>query len=252
MEKITSTTNQYVKLARSLKNKKERDLTKKFVIEGKKLLVEAIKENIKIDYGLVDENSTELIQFCEQNSIKYFVVDGKILPSLSDTQTPQGIVCVCYQNTQDFALPTGNSLILDRLQDPGNLGAIMRSAAAFNFKDIYLIDCVDSYSEKVVRSSMGNMFKLSLHKATSEQLKNAKKEFKSKFIVADMFGENLSRNCLPKGKFAVIIGNEGKGVSDEMMSLADKTLSIPMQNGVESLNASVSASIIMYFLTQGE
>ena len=90
MEKITSTTNQYVKLARSLKNKKERDLTKKFVIEGKKLLVEAIKENIKIDYGLVDENSTELIQFCEQNSIKYFVVDGMILPSLSDTQTQIG------------------------------------------------------------------------------------------------------------------------------------------------------------------
>ena len=252
MEKITSTTNQYVKLARSLKNKKERDLTKKFVIEGKKLLVEAIKENIKIDYGLVDENSTELIQFCEQNSIKYFVVDGNILPSLSDTQTPQGIVCVCYQNTQDFALPSGNCLILERLQDPGNLGAIMRSCAAFGFGDVYMIDCVDPYSEKVVRSSMGNMFKLSLHKTTFEQIKQHKKEFDAKFLVADMIGKNLSRNCLPKSRFAVIIGNEGNGVSDEIMSLADKTLSIPMQNGVESLNASVSASIIMYFLTQGE
>ena len=247
-----STTNQYIKLARSLKNKKERDSTKKFVIEGKKLLLEAIKENVKIDYCLVDEKRADLTDFCKDNNIVYFTVDSKVLPSLSDTQSPQGIVCVCCQNTQDFALPSGNCLILERLQDPGNLGAIMRSCAAFGFGDVYMIDCVDPYSEKVVRSSMGNMFKLSLHKTTFEQVKQHKKEFDAKFLVADMIGKNLSRNCLPKSRFAVIIGNEGNGVSAEMMSLADDTISIPMQNGVESLNASVSASIIMYFLTQGE
>lgn len=252
MEIITSVSNQYVKHTRSLKNKKARDEHREFVIEGKKLVLEALKEKVTIKYALVDEKCADLQDFCAIQNIEYYIVASNILPALTDTQAPQGMVCVCEQCTQDFALPQGNSLILDHLQDPGNLGAIIRSAAAFNFTDIYLIDCVDAYSEKVVRSSMGNMFKVILHKTDFITLSSQKKAMKSTFLVADMFGKKIGDNCLPKSRFAVIIGNEGKGVSKELVSLADDTISIPMHNGVESLNASVSASIIMYYISQGD
>ena len=248
--KITSSTNQYIKHTRALADKKYRDEHKQFVIEGRKLMQEALHSGMEIVFALVDENANDEQAICEKNDIEYYLVSSSLLASLTDVRTPQNIVCVCKQKVLHFALPEGNSLVLDHLQDPGNLGAIMRSAAAFNFLDIYLIDCVDAYNEKVVRSSMGNLFKLRLHQATIEQITKAKQSSDIHFLVADMNGEKISNIHLPKSKIAVIIGNEGNGVTPAVRKMADDIISIPMKNSVESLNASVSAGILMYELSK--
>ncbi|MBR4998305.1 MAG: RNA methyltransferase, partial [Clostridia bacterium] len=131
------------------------------------------------------------------------------------------------------------------LQDPGNVGTLVRSAMAFGFDDIYLVGGADPYSEKVIRSSAGTILNARLHIIDFETIKNNKDKIAKNFIVADMVGESINEIHLPKSRFAVIIGNEGQGVSDEFVNWSNTKISIPMRAGVESLNAGVAGSIIM-------
>lgn len=145
-----------------------------------------------------------------------------------------------------------NVLVLDKIQNPDNLGAIIRSAVATNFVTIYAIESVDLYNEKTLRSSMGNVFKVNFIKTDYQHINSLLKGYQ--VCIADMQGENIFKlNSLQKN-VALVIGNEGNGVSEQMRKLCNKKISIPMQNNVESLNASVSAGIIMYQIIdkQGE
>lgn len=227
-------TNQDIK---NLKDKKFRRNNGYFLVEGNKFCHDLLDTNVEIVYTITTDKNLTGFPNIE-------IVSDKMLASLATTITNQDIVCVCKKI--DYGLSSiGNSLILDNLQDPGNVGTLIRSAIAFGFEDIYLIGGADPYSEKVIRSSAGLVMSSRIHEVSFEEIKSNKNLIAKNFIIADMSGENIDKICLPKESFAVIIGNEGQGVSKEMKSLADNIVSIPMSPKVESLNAGVAGSIIM-------
>lgn len=222
---------------KNLKDKKFKRENNLFVVEGNKFCADLLNSDIEIIYTITsDKNLKGFPNIC--------VVSEKMLSSLATTKTNQSVICVCKIKEYDLS-SVGNCLILDNLQDPGNVGTLVRSALAFNFNDIYLVGGADPYSEKVIRSSAGTILKARLHICSFEAIKQNKKLIADNFIVADMSGENINKIHLPKKRIAVIIGNEGQGVSDEFLNFADTKISIPMTQKVESLNAGVAGSIIM-------
>lgn len=235
-----------IKDLKKLKDKKYRRETGLFLVEGDKFCFDLLDTNIVIDKTITTSSDID------KRFPNVVTISEKIMLALATTKTPQNIICICKMKYCEEIDSIGNSLILDNLQDPGNVGTLIRTALSFGFKDIYLINSVDVYSEKLIRSSAGTIFKARLHNVTFESLKVNKERIADKFIIADMNGDNLSEIYLPKSRKAVIIGNEGNGVSKEFYDIADTIISIPMENKIESLNAGVAGSIIMYKLREGE
>ena len=227
---------------KNLKDKKFRRENKLFMVEGNKFCADLLNSDIEIVVTITSDKNLKGFPNIE-------VVSEKMLSALSTTKTNQDTICIC--KVKDYGLESlGNSLILDNLQDPGNVGTLVRSALAFGFNDIYLVEGADPYSEKVIRSSAGLIMNARLHVLDFETIKKNKNKIADVFVVADMDGENINSIHLPKGKIAVIIGNEGQGVSDNFLNLANKVVSIPMSPVVESLNAGVAGSIIMQKLNE--
>ena len=221
----------------NLKDKKYRKQNNLFMVEGEKFCKDLLNCNIEIVLTITSNQSYS-------NFPHFELVNKKIIDRIATTKTPQDIICIC--KAKDYPTDSiGNSLILDTVQDPGNVGTLIRSALAFGFEDIYLINCADVYSEKVIRSSAGTVLKARIHLMDKQDIINNKFKIAKNFAVADMIGIPIDKIRLPKEKFAVIIGNEGQGVSEELIHLSDFKLSIPMSNKVESLNAGVAGSIIM-------
>ena len=227
-------TNTDIKNLKDKKYKKDNNL---FIVEGNKFCYDLLDSGIEIVMTLTTEKNLTNFPNVE-------IVSEKMLSSLATTKTNQSIICVC--KIKDVGIDSvGNSLILDNLQDPGNVGTLIRSALAFGFKDIYLVGGADVFSEKVIRSSAGTIMKTRLHIVDFETVKNNANEIADYFVVAHMFGDSINEIHLPKKRIAVIIGNEGQGVSENFMKLANIKLAIPMCEEVESLNAGVAGSIIM-------
>lgn len=248
MEIITSKSNPKFMLAQKLKQKKFREEFKQILLEGEKLILDALANNLQLETLFVSE---EKLAFASKLKCKEIVVlTPNLCKNLSTMVTSQNVFAIVKMPQKNSF--SNNVLVLDKIQNPDNLGAIIRSAVATNFTTIYAVDSVDLYNEKTLRSSMGNVFKVNLIKTNYSALKTILSGYE--ILVAHMHGENIF--ALPKltKKVALIIGNEGNGVSAEMMDLATQKVSIPMQNNVESLNASVSAGIIMYQIInkQGE
>ena len=231
-------TNAELKNLKKLKDKKYRRLQNLFLVEGIKLCEEVIKSNFKIVHTL---SSNEKYK----DYPNFVLVGDEALKSIATTETPQDIICVCEIPTTQQSLPKGNSLILDNLQDPGNIGTLIRSAVAFDFKDIYFINTADIYSEKVIRGSMGAIFKVNAHVVDKDYIKSNKNSICDLLIGTDLNSENLSSVDTTK-KIGLIIGNEGNGVSKELLEITDKNVTLAMANNVESLNAGVAGSILMY------
>lgn len=229
-----SITNADIKNLKDKKFKKDNGI---FLVEGEKFCRDLLNSDIKILQTITTNKALKGFPNIE-------IVSEKMLISLATTKTCQDIICVC--KTKDFSIDSvGNALILDNLQDPGNVGTLIRSAVAFGFKDVYLVGCADVYSEKVIRSSAGTILNARLHICEFNDIVNSKEKIAQNFIVADMSGESIDKIRLPKTRFAVIIGNEGRGVSEEFMNFANTKIAIPMSREVESLNAGVAGSIIM-------
>lgn len=227
-------TNQDIKNLKDKKFKRENNL---FLVEGNKFCKDLLNTDIEIVYTITKSKNITGFPNLE-------LVSEKMFNSLATTQTSQDIICVC--KVKNYGMESvGNSLILDNLQDPGNVGTLVRSAMAFGFNDIYLVGGADPYNEKVIRSSAGTILKARLHICSFEEIKHNISKIAKNVLVADMYGENIDKIHLPKTSIAVIIGNEGQGVSADFVLLANKKISIPMLNGVESLNAGVAGSIIM-------
>ncbi len=234
-----SLTNAEIKL---LKDKKYRKSHGFFMVEGEKFCHDVLLSGVEIVYTITTDKN--LVAFPNIS-----VVSTKLLDSLATTKTNQNIVCIC--RTKQYEISSiGNSIILDRLQDPGNVGTLIRSALAFGFDDIYLVDCADVYSEKVIRSSVGTALLARLHNVSFVELINNKSSIAEHFAIAHMKGDSVGQIRLPKGRISVIIGNEGQGVRDEFSSLANIKISIPMNDKVESLNAGVAGSIIMQRISE--
>lgn len=245
MEIITSVKNPLIIKTKEIKL----NPSGKLFLENPKLIKEAFLSNLTFDYVLIDEKKFEnlLKEYSFLKNTKNILVSNSVLSSLSDTKTPQGVIAVVEFQFSKLNLPKQNFLVLENIQDPGNLGTIIRSARGTSFLDIYLIDCVSPFNQKVIRSAMGNLFCVNLYsfKTTQEFLTFANKN-NLNFFVADMNGQNLFK--FSEKNIGVVIGNEGNGVSSEIKKFSKGSLTIPMKNGLESLNAGVSASIIMYYL----
>lgn len=247
MEIITSIKNPII--VKTLKIKK--DCKNKIFLEGVKLILDALDYGLNIDYLLICKDKEEF--FKEKYPFLFektaYIISNNVLNSLCDTNTPQGIVAIFDFKKFDIDIPKNNFIVLDNIQDPGNLGTIIRSASGTSFKELFLINCVNPFNQKVIRSSMGGIFKEKIY------FINSIKDFisfatnnKLKLLVATMEGSNIFEFSKPESPFGLVVGNEGKGVSPELKNITTNKISIPMKNGLESLNAGVSCSIIIYCL----
>ena len=240
---LTSKNNPLVKETVALKDKKGRKESSLFLVEGAKMVAECQKSSMAIERIIVSERFQGSVP---ENAV---VVSEDVFRLLSDEKTPQGILCRVKIPSREFVKPSESCLLLDGVSDPGNMGAIIRTANAAGYKKLYCIGCVDPYSPKSVRASMSGIFFTELYMGTKEEILPLFDE--TPILSADMDGENAFTFTAPK-KFALVIGNEGNGVSSIMQQNAEKTVKIPMADTQESLNASVSAGILMYLLKQDE
>ena len=235
---ITSISNSQIKRVASLQNKKYRDEYKEFFIEGEKSIKEAIKFNQKI----------KNIYYCPK-MIDYKLnfpgteVTEEIIKKITDVTTSQGIVAVC-EIPQYTEFEKDRILFLDRVQDPGNVGTIIRTADAFGFDAVLLSQgCADVYSPKVVRATMGSIFHLPIiQNVNVEEIKAIGNKIYSSSLETNEFLGELE---IPE-KFILVIGNEGNGISEGIKNITDKFVKIKMDGNAESLNASIAAGILMY------
>lgn len=238
---ITSRQNEFVKRVASLKDKKYRAVLGEYIIEGEKQVREARESGQKIECVVLSEKYAG----DAFGDAKTVTVSDSVFKKLSEEAAPQGILAVLKLPETSLLPPRGNSLLLDGVSDPGNLGTIIRTANAAGYEDIYLRGCADPYSPKCVRSAMSGIFFVRLHRIS---------ELGGIFdgiplICADMGGEDVFSFRAPE-KFCLVIGNEANGVSGTVRDRCDFTVRIPMRESCESLNAGVAAGILMYGLRQ--
>ena len=235
---ITSKSNPVIKAVSALSDKKFRKLNNQYIVEGIKPVRECIAAGCQIDRIICEEG-------LENDFAGATVVSESVFKSISSEKTPQGVLAVVKIPQNELQPPKNACLLLDCLQDPGNLGTVIRTANAAGYDDIYMINCTDPYSPKAVRASMSGIFFVNIHQGTREEILAALEGVP--LICADMNGENIFEFTPPK-TFCLCIGNEGSGISDEIKEKASHTVSIPMRSTCESLNAAVSAGIAMYAL----
>lgn len=237
---ITSMENAKVVQAAKLLEKKHRKNSGMYLIEGERLVCDAQKHGAEIVDIFVKQSAESKFHF--ENQI---VLSDKVFEKLQDTVTSQGVIAVAKQPHQNLALPKGNCLVLDGLQDPGNVGTLIRTAAACGFSDVIAVNCVDVFSPKVLRAAMSAHFCVNLiqHDNLAEVFDVLSKN--CQIVAADMNGENVFCAHL-SNKVAVVLGNEGNGLSEYSKTHANMVVSLPMQNNFESLNVAVAGSVIMY------
>lgn len=254
MQSISSKENELIKHIKKLKDKKERDSSNEYVIEGIKLIQEAIQENVNIKQIIVcdDCDKTESMPKDLMYEIaKYdcIYVTKKIFKYISEVQEPQGILAVIEKNNSDSEIDYTQDIIvaLDDVQDPGNLGTILRTVDSIGLTQILVSKgTADSYNPKVVRSTMGAIFRIKIIEC--EDLEKTLKEIKKhkfKVVVTSLQTENTIYE-INYNKKVIVIGNEAKGVEKNIQDLADEKIKIPMLGKTESLNASVATGIVLY------
>jgi TrmH family RNA methyltransferase len=246
---ITSSQNPKLKLVRSLMGRaKERREENAFVVEGVRLVEEAVNAGWKFQFALysdgLSERGSNLLNRLKANNVEVDEVSGDLLQKLSDTETPQGILAVL--EFTDLPIPNVPTFILipDQVRDPGNLGTLLRSAAATGVQAVFLPpETTDAFAPKVLRSGMGAHFRLPIHTMSWEEIKSQTKDMA--IFIADMDGTSCWETDLHK-PLALVIGGEAEGASDEAGRLATQKISIPMAGNVESLNAGVAGSVLMF------
>lgn len=255
MQVISSKENEIIKNIKKLKEKKYRDLNNEYIIEGIKIIQEAIQENAKIKQIIICDD-------CEKNSnisqemmyeiAKYecIYVTNKIFTSLTDVKNPQGIMAIIEKNNskkEEIDYNEDIIVALDDIQDPGNLGTILRTVDSIGINQILVSKgTADSYNPKVVRSTMGAIFRVKIIEC--EDLEKTLKEIKKRkfeILVTSLQTEN-SIYDIKYNKKVIVIGNEANGVEEKIQNMADVKVKIPMLGKTESLNASVATGIILY------
>lgn len=246
---ITSSQNPKIKLVRALLGRaKERRQEGAFVVEGIRLVEEAETKDWKFRFVLYDASlnarGSSLIERLLSREIEVEEVSEPLMKSLSDTETPQGILAVLeipnlpISNSLDFVL------IPDQIRDPGNLGTLLRTAAAAGVQAVFLPpETTDAFAPKVVRSGMGAHFRLPIHSMKWEKIRRETKNLQ--IYLADMDGTSCWETDL-RQPLALIVGSEAEGASEEARQLASQRISIPMAGHVESLNAGVAGSVLMF------
>jgi|LSQX01.2.fsa_nt_gb TrmH family RNA methyltransferase len=258
---ITGSGNKYIKHIKSLNIKKYRDTFGEYLIEGKKILEEAIYENVEIKSVVINDkflnsdssNSERILDQLNNRNIDVFRIPEKIFKDISNTENPQGVMAILKINEisiNDFIQEGNPSFLIfcENIQDPGNMGTIIRTADAAGVDGVLVSKgCVDIYSPKVVRSTMGSLFHLPIIKINDNiEVINHLRTKKYKIICTHLTGTEFYYNIDAVDKIIVLIGNESNGASEQLASQSDCLVKIPMFGKAESLNAAVAAGILMY------
>ena len=244
---ITAKDNDKIKYTKSLLKSKNRNKESKFIIEGYRILTLAIECRAKLDYVFINEDfeknqeHKEFLETLKKKDIRVYKTTNKIFEDLTDTENTQGILEKNLTDDNRFVL------ILDRIQDPGNMGTIIRTADAAGVDAIIALKgCVDIYNPKVIRSTMGSIFDMNVIHATQEEalriLKLKKFDIVSSYLDTNNYYNTVEYNY----KTALVIGNEANGINEELVSKSDVLVKIPIYGKAESLNAAISSAILMY------
>ena len=236
---ISSLSNAQIVQVAKLADKKYRKLSGQYVIEGARLVSDAVKHGAKLVSVFVRESNA-----ADFNYVNQTVVSDKVFAKMCDTVNSQGVLAVVERHGPTLSAPRGNCLVLDGLQDPGNVGTLIRTAVACGFTDIYSVNSVDLYSPKVIRSAMSAHFCINLHELDS--IEQAFSLLNGVEVVSAHMGGTSVFSARFAKHVALILGNEGNGLSDYSLTHASKQVALPMENGFESLNVAVAGSVIMY------
>lgn len=249
---ITSTSNQQVRqLIQFNKKRKLRDEQGVFVAEGLKMFQEAPRERLKKVY-FSESCFLQLKDASALQSLNYEVMEDRVFQAVSDTQTPQGVLCVVQR--RDWSLKelldteSPMLLLLENLQDPGNLGTILRTAEGAGASGVILTKgCVDLYNPKTIRSTMGSVYRVpTYYTEDAMQTLDELHRHGIRSYAAHLQGKNSYDEEKYCGGTVFLIGNEGNGLSEELSGKAQTRIRIPMEGKLESLNAGVAASLLMY------
>ena len=243
MERITSRKNPLLQqVRRLLTSKKERQQAGLFVADGTKLLDEAIRWCQGLDTVILSDN----VEAEVPEGVRLVRVPEDVMESISPMQTPQGALFLCRLPEKTPFTPKPGMLMLDGIQDPGNLGTILRTADALNVPVALLEGCADPYSHKVVRASMGAVFRMAVQQTTWEEARAQCKKAGIPVAVTALSDRAIDLRQAQVEHMAVVIGSEGQGVRQEILENAGQELIIPMNPRCESLNAAIAAAIVMW------
>ncbi len=259
MERITSRQNPLVRQAAALLKGGGRRESGQFLCEGARLCRDAVLSGVKIDACFVTESAREkygsYLQEIQAAAGKSYLIEDHVAGLLSDTKSPQGVFCVCEWpgNLTGGVIgfvPRRSCLVLENLQDPGNLGTVLRTAEALGISRVFLLgEHCDPLSPKVLRASMGAVFRLSLCLESSPRVLREtlfRYGYRLHAAVPDSTAIPVDRVDFSQGLHAVWIGNEGSGLSEEALACCDDRITIPMAGRAESLNASAAATILLW------
>ena len=249
---ITSRQNPRIVEINKLKIKKIRNEKGLGIIEGERIVNDAIMQGVRFEtIVVVDKLQNQYAKITKNANCKDFLfVPQNVFEVIASTENSQGILGVVELKNNAFNLPNDRFLLLDNIQDPGNLGTIIRTAVALDYTKIYLFNCVDYANDKVLRATMGTVFKAQITTINEEELNILAN--KCTLLLADMNGSPLGSFKALKDIFGIVLCNEGNGPSNAVKALNVKKVSIQMHNNVESLNVASAGAILMYALASQE
>ena len=251
MIEIQSRQNAALKhLARLGRERKYRRSTGEMLCEGEKMLGEALRSGAKLKTVLVrDSWDSPLVKKAEEQGASLYSAPDALFKLASEVETPQNVIFSCEQPqwTADALDGAGQVLLLDGLQDPGNLGTILRTAEAFALGAVVLCEgCADPFSPKVVRSTMGAVFRCPVWTVGAEELSALLKKSGIPLYGAALREDTLDARAVDYSRCAIAIGSEGRGLTEGVLALCDRTIKIPMSEHCESLNAAAAATVLLW------
>lgn len=249
--RIESKENAFIKELKKLKEKKYRKQKNQFIVEGIRSVNEVLNSSYEIEYLLYSDKFEDKIDALLKNekikNVQFYNVTNDVLKLLCSTETPQGVVAIV--NIKKFNIVdelNGFYVLVDKVQDPGNIGAIIRSAHASGAKGVILTKgTVDVFNDKAFRSTMGSVFHIPIIEEDGVFIKKLKNN-KFKFVVSSLQTDNNFFDVNLKDNLVICVGNEGNGISKEIYDLADIKVKIPMPGGAESLNVAVASTVMMF------
>ena len=254
VKELRSKENRIFKECQKLSQKKYRDKEGRYLIEGPNLLEEALHNGAEIEYILYDEIKDSDLD----TTVPVYRTDHRLFEKLSQTETSQGLLAAVKKpdhssNLDDIMKEGSNIVVLDRLQDPGNIGTIIRTAEGAGYSAVVVLKgTADIYAPKTIRAAAGSVFRIPIiHVQDNRELRSLADKYGKNLLVTSLQGDSYYYDINLKENVALVIGNEGNGVSDELIEMADIKVKIPMSGGLESLNASVAAGILMYEAVRG-
>jgi TrmH family RNA methyltransferase len=241
-----------IKETKKLKEKRFRVEKNQFLVEGFRFVEEALKSTFQVPYIFLSEEALDRWQSFQLNEMlqsasKLYIVKEAILKLLSSTETPQGVIAVVNQNNMHLEVKEGFYVLVDKLQDPGNMGTIIRSAHAAGAAGVITTKgTVDIYNEKTLRSTMGSIFNIPIIEDKDLSIIDSLKNSGFKLIVSSLEDSKNFYEVDLTDNVIIAVGNEGSGISEEIYKLGDMKVKIPMPGNAESLNAGAAASIMMF------